>query len=165
MKENFNILSLLIALFIANATVAQTDMTVVKFDGNEMQISISQNGILSFDVENLLIKENSKVSELIVIPRAEIRKLTFSEYTGIEDALKNTFAEQKIKIYPNPATDELQIMNYELQNGEKVEIYDIAGKLRKFIVISNSSFVVVSDLSAGVYLLKINNQILKFIKK
>ena len=59
-----------------------------------------------------------------------------------------------LKIYPNPATTELRIMNYELRI-EKVEIFDLSGKqILTQIINQKSEIVNVSKLQSGTYLLK-----------
>ncbi|MDR0508198.1 MAG: T9SS type A sorting domain-containing protein [Dysgonamonadaceae bacterium] len=69
---------------------------------------------------------------------------------------------ESINIYPNPASEVLQITNYELQKGEYVEIMDITGKV---VIISETCPVNVSSLAKGIYFAKIANKIGKFIKK
>ena len=66
----------------------------------------------------------------------------------------DTFNENKIKIYPNPVTDFVQISSE--QSIKTVEVYDDLGRL------TNTSFqnqrVDVSKLSSGVYFLKITDE-------
>jgi hypothetical protein len=88
----------------------------------------------------------------------------------------NNINEQNLKIgiYPNPARNELRIMNYELRNGlqseVEVEIYDIYGRKQSngSRVTSHEITIDVSHLSAGVYLLKLidgqNSYMQRFIK-
>jgi hypothetical protein len=76
-----------------------------------------------------------------------------------------------LRIYPNPVTDELRIINYEWKSGDIVEIFDLSGR-RAYLKQINSSFFIfhssfsidVSHLTNGVYILKIGNQVAKFVK-
>jgi len=83
----------------------------------------------------------------------------------IEDDIIN-----HIRIYPNPATHELQIINYTFQNGDQVDIYNILGQ-RKLstangsIDLTHHSIIDVSTLTSGLYLLQITTQNGKVIKK
>jgi len=82
-----------------------------------------------------------------------------------ENQLINTHNPTVLQLYPNPVTNELKIENYELKEGESVQILDLAGK-----IIYNSSFINynsidVSNLFSGVYFLKIGNYIGKFVKQ
>ncbi|MBC8172550.1 MAG: T9SS type A sorting domain-containing protein, partial [Chitinophagales bacterium] len=69
-----------------------------------------------------------------------------------------------INIYPNPAADYIQISNIEqgIMN-EEVFIQNIEGRIIKTIPFSNA--INISDLSAGIYFISINNSIAKFIKE
>ncbi|MDR1544745.1 MAG: starch-binding protein [Prevotellaceae bacterium] len=61
---------------------------------------------------------------------------------------------------------ELRIINYELKEGEKIEIYDITGKTILSFAILNSQFSInVSNLQSGIYFIKTGKYTGKFIKK
>jgi len=75
----------------------------------------------------------------------------------------------EIKVYPNPAKNELIIENENLnKENETVQIIDFSGRI---IIISqfepsNSQLTIdVSHLQSGIYLLKIGNYRSKFIKE
>lgn len=73
----------------------------------------------------------------------------------------------KIKIYPNPTSDILTISN---PIGDRIEIFDIAGKLVLFASVSEQEQTLgTHDLSAGVYLVKMQEKNIrvtyKIIKK
>ncbi|KAA6302990.1 MAG: hypothetical protein EZS26_000885 [Candidatus Ordinivivax streblomastigis] len=97
----------------------------------------------------------------------------FGQLAGSDDpgtAVKKIKPEG-IRIYPNPAKNELRIVNYELRIRDKIFIYDLAGRIMSHIAIHNmqSGTIDVSALPRGMYLLKIEtesgNRVLKFIKK
>ena len=75
----------------------------------------------------------------------------------------------EIRVYPNPAGNQLKIKNYELKEGEVVEIYSVVGqKLMQLPcrdVINHVSTIDISNLANGLYFLKINNQVTKFVKE
>jgi len=82
---------------------------------------------------------------------------------GIEDVLLNN----NLSIYPNPASDFITI---KLNNSdkEKIQIYDIMGRLVKEVSISNNQKLDISKLSSGVYFVRLNNNkssTHKFIKQ
>jgi len=91
---------------------------------------------------------------------------------------------EEFKIYPNPATNNLQlIINNEQLINKNIAIYDIYGKVIKQIVIANETWqslstdsheqrscnnivnINVADLQTGVYFLKIGTTTKKFIIK
>lgn len=69
----------------------------------------------------------------------------------------------KIRIYPNPSSDYLQISN--LQGEHILLIYNLLGEKLKEVKYSENNPIDISDLSNGIYFLRTeNNQTLKFIK-
>jgi hypothetical protein len=75
--------------------------------------------------------------------------------------------ENKLKIYPNPASAQIQITGYEttrgvsqLRKGDTVEIFNTAGKLQKSVSMNNnqSTFNLdISGLSQGMYFVSVNS--------
>lgn len=74
------------------------------------------------------------------------------------------FQSKKINIYPNPTSEYLTIEHLN-QSIQKAEIYNVFGKLIKSISQENIDKIDVSYLSQGVYILKLNNTSIKFIKE
>jgi len=69
-------------------------------------------------------------------------------------------AENNIKIYPNPVIDVLQINN--IQGELNVKLYNLQGILLRQ---TNQNTLDFSDYKAGIYLLDVNGQIKKIVKK
>jgi len=70
-------------------------------------------------------------------------------------------------IYPNPVSCNLHIANRESRiKNNTIEVYNIAGLLVKQIAIkqSNEMIIKIDDLQNGIYFIKIDNSILKFVK-
>jgi hypothetical protein len=86
---------------------------------------------------------------------------TVSTTVGIADI---PFANE-LQLYPNPATSQLEIKNYELREGNKVEIYNMLGQNQLSIINYQLSIIDVSHLSAGMYVVKIGGYVGKFVKK
>ena len=68
--------------------------------------------------------------------------------------------ENNIKIYPNPVIDMLQISN--IQGEINVKLYNLQGIL---LLQTNQNTLEFSHYKAGVYLLDVNGQIKKIVKK
>ncbi|MDR0828643.1 MAG: T9SS type A sorting domain-containing protein [Prevotellaceae bacterium] len=77
----------------------------------------------------------------------------------------NEVEESNFFVYPNPATNELRIKNYELKINDVVQILDVTGKIISDFRFQISNSINVSALSQGIYFLKINNQVIKFVKQ
>jgi hypothetical protein len=78
---------------------------------------------------------------------------------GIQEVSKST-----IQIFPNPVSDFIQISG--ISDGQIIQIYNIDGRLIKSETFAPK--VNVSQLTPGVYILKINTRIsleFKFVKK
>jgi len=72
----------------------------------------------------------------------------------------------KLSISPNPATDYFMISDTKKIANQKVEILDELGRIVKILFVSeNNSRINISDLSSGVYLVKVNNITTKLIVK
>jgi hypothetical protein len=75
--------------------------------------------------------------------------------------------DSKFKISPNPANDELRVTSYELRV-TSMEIYDVYGRKQKAEgrKRENGMIMNISNLPAGLYFIKINNEFVsKFIKE
>ena len=80
-------------------------------------------------------------------------------------AVSNVSANTKITVYPNPAKDMIQIKS--AQKSEDVKIYSANGTLVKSATVENGQALNVSELPAGVYFIKTQNDAkgIKLIKK
>ena len=101
------------------------------------------------------------------------------EYEITSDGIKNKSGEEtgivetnairpEIRVYPNPATNQLKIKNYELKEDEVIEIYDVVGRtLNNYqLSIVNSQLIIdISHLANGIYFLKIGNNTVRFVKE
>ena len=86
---------------------------------------------------------------------------TVTKDTGI--LAVNDTAKNEMRIYPNPVKDQLSIEG--ISKDEKYEIYSVDGKRVNKGTISNGNTINVNALPKGVYLLKIEDKNLKFIKE
>lgn len=74
---------------------------------------------------------------------------------------------EEAKIYPNPVSDVLFMTGKEISKIQNIEIYDANGRqlMRNKLPFKNSNTVNVQQLKPGIYFLKTDTQIFKFIKK
>lgn len=89
-----------------------------------------------------------------------------SKYTGTELFTKS-FEANKFSTFPNPVNDIVTISSSENINFNGINITDINGRIVKIFKTNNVSEIQinVSDLSSGVYLMDINSDNGKVIKK
>ncbi len=103
-----------------------------------------------------------------IIPDFEVYPTIFGIRAGEDEVLdfalncnfvdiKETETAENIKIYPNPAKDEIR---YDFANDDPflIELYDMQGRKLKIINVNSSSGRLdISELNKGVYLLKFYN--------
>jgi len=87
---------------------------------------------------------------------------------NVADAIAEHHSE--IKIYPNPATSQLEIIFPKIPGVQQLKIVNTLGQLMKREKISSNHFSLnISDLNGGIYLLEIESandqQVFKFVKQ
>jgi hypothetical protein len=89
--------------------------------------------------------------------------LLVSDLEIISTATSQVKAMETFKVYPNPATSKL---NVELSAiNAKVEIYNSVGvKMDEAVVLGNRHIFDVSRYTKGLYFVKANGAVVKFIK-
>ena len=142
-------------------TGVSTGSTTVAFDWEDTygHVSFSDENVtlLSIGVENLIVNLGD-YSKNVRINIVDIE--TYSPIQTIENG---------ISVYPNPATDFIT-MSLNKIKADKLEIYDIAGKLLSTTnVNSELTEVFTGNLKSGIYLLRIYNKhqnvsTLRFVK-
>ncbi len=81
-----------------------------------------------------------------------------SKYYKYNSTSINIIQDLGITIYPNPASEQISITNKNIKIKE-VFICDIMGKqINGFLVNDNQTMLDVSNLSAGMYVAKINTE-------
>jgi hypothetical protein len=71
-----------------------------------------------------------------------------------------------LKLFPNPATNNLTVELKSFKNAEKMQIFNLTGRLLKEIILtSTKQQISIEDLPKGVYLVRVKNSAVKFIKE
>lgn len=65
----------------------------------------------------------------------------------------DSFDKTSISLYPNPAAD---FVNLQIEGKAQVQIYSLTGKQVKEFMMNDTERISISDLNAGIYLVKIN---------
>ena len=111
----------------------------------------------------LFVKEdNGNLLEIITTNDIVPNLTDWESLLGVNDLKKET-----ITVYPNPTTGELRIENGELRI-TNIEIYDIYGRKQSsnHLITSSSNYLInITNLSAGVYFLKISTETGMLIQK
>jgi hypothetical protein len=85
-------------------------------------------------------------------------KTTFSKTISLE----NNHLIEQLTIYPNPVNDVLFIENAE---GKNIEIINVLGQIVLSFSPTNNQFpITINELKSGIYFIKINDEMVRFIK-
>ncbi|VBB44754.1 hypothetical protein TRIP_D260168 [uncultured Paludibacter sp.] len=132
---------------------------ILSIDGTEKSVNIQDLKNITFFDSNLNLNYWSGTNESL--PTNSIRKLIFTSATGLHKLDDNKI----ITVYPNPVIDFIALKNTSANN-INVSIYSITGALiLSQQQLSATQTINVSNLQKGLYFLKVNNQVIKFIKQ
>jgi hypothetical protein len=86
-------------------------------------------------------------------------------FTSVQD--NNPVGDQstELMVYPNPATDEIEIPGIENAIMQEIEIFNILGEKVITTQLTASNKINVGHLPTGMYIIKIGDKITKFIKR
>ena len=93
-----------------------------------------------------------------VIVDHDIILAAFFNSTGVEET-----GLENVSLYPNPANDNLHIEG--LEGEHEVQIYNAFGMLVKTVNLDGSNEISVGELSAGLYIIRIDGHPLRFMKE
>lgn len=118
---------------------------------------------IDFPKYNRLEDVSSNLGRLSISYRTQLKSSCYA-MTEVNEVKNNS-----LYLQPNPCYDKLKLININNQTSysTKIEIYNSFGQRTGFYEFSNELNEIeidVSHLSSGIYLIKINNSSLKFIK-
>ncbi len=144
--------------------------TITKNSGfSNVQTFSPNNGftLIDFSTEGGIDNSEKNVDELIISATGNGDYLALDAFTwGAETLSTNMFEfeQNKVKIFPNPSTDFIEISGLDKTTNYK--LHDILGKEIKKGIISNNEIINIQNLTNGMYFLKFGNgNTIKFIKE
>ena len=139
------------------ASAQVPSVVAITSDGNEYEYRLAS-------VEEILFETNRGSSSMTLVGKDGI------QVEGIQTLLFGTMADvptsidesgvAKVYAYPNPVVNTLNVLG--ISETEPLFVYDLSGKC---LMTETGNKVEVSNLTNGTYILKVNNQCIKFIKK
>lgn len=156
-------------IFQITASIDESGLLGGVIDPPEGVTLISKGNSLTYTIEpNILHKVKSVVVDDVDL--GPLTSYTFSNVTSnhtivikfvdITDGIENTEISQ-LSVYPNPTTGLVKIENYTL-GVEPIQLYDISGKM---VLETRDMSFNIAHLSAGVYVLKVDEYRIKIIKQ
>lgn len=148
-------------------TMWSTNMEVNSFNRAKAYISHYTNGIWDADVASAASMSGSMYS----MTRTGIT--TFSPFAVFDEnttlSVDDVVANTNISLYPNPATDVINISVDGSNSNMNAEIYNVSGQMVYQGAVQNNSSINISNLPDGMYYIKLNgetaNGTQKFIKQ
>ncbi|MFA8450592.1 MAG: T9SS type A sorting domain-containing protein [Bacteroidales bacterium] len=144
---------LVVATTHTNSNLNSDFEIIVSLNYGEKWNVISSKHLEYFNSQCVAYKYHSDVQMMtayITTPDIGVISYNFNGLkTGIGD---NKELSNEIAIAPNPATDKIYVLNALSSQIQKVQIFDLNGKLKKEVLQQNT--INIQDLEHGVYLLK-----------
>lgn len=149
---------IILMLCVCTSLKAQsTVMNVMMNDGTSQSFVMSDADRVYFLGNTYLIVEEADNANITSIRLDDIRKITCSEVEGVTEDL-----QPAVSILPNPTRNVMMLHN--LEGSQEVKIYALSGQLVKSLEASSGQPIDVSDLSAGVYMVRTQSCTLKMMK-
>lgn len=138
---------------------SQTLLGIKKVDGTEKFLGLSTLNKITFSDVNLYLNYIGGNSESLSF--SSVRKIVFSTVAGVN----NTLADTKVmQLYPNPAANYIFLKNAP-EGDLSAAIYSVTGsQVLNICLGADVRQIEISCLPKGLYLLKVNNQVVKFSK-
>lgn len=153
---------LFLLVVMAGLTNARGQSLVLQLtNGTEETKDILALQKVFFADENLNINYRNGSSELFNV--TNLSKIYFHPLSSSVTTIAGT--GKVISVYPNPAISTLNVKN--VSNGEaSFTIFRMDGAIvMKSQLVSGNSSIDIASLNGGLYLLKIDNQVVRFIKE
>ena len=156
-----------------NFRIFVTNATDYHYDNFYDYLNVSMDSVFNLDLsyethnyDSLYLQIMYVSSDTLTVPQrwADLKKIYFIEN---DEGIDEINSKSSFSIYPNPATNNVQIIinNEQLKNkAGKIKIYDIRAKLVKEFKIQNSKFIIqIGDLEKGIYFVQIGTGTQKLI--
>lgn len=139
------------------ASAQVPSVVAITSDGDESEYRLAV-------VEEILFETNQGSSSMTLVGKdgfqvGRIQTLLFATIQDVPTSIDES-AETQVYAYPNPVVNTLNVLG--VSDTEPLFVYDLSGKC---LMTERGNKVEVSNLTKGTYILKVNNQCIKFIKK
>jgi hypothetical protein len=163
MKTKLVFLLLFLMIFSAPQQTDAQGLYVRTYDQKVKAFDLTTLQSLSFLDNSLLLKKLSGTSETYNL--STVSALYFNSlYTGSNIITVNG-KDKQMTIFPNPGTHYIRISRIP-SSTVAVSVISLDGRIRmQTEITSDNPLLQIDELERGMYLLKINNQVIKFIKQ
>lgn len=160
MKHLKSSLVMLLLLGTVLLSAQNKELAILLGDQSVTRISLDNLQKITFDATTMQIHLNS--GEVSGIPMGDIRYFNFDSKTGLNPMVAN---EASWSVYPTRAADWISFSSLD-EGSHQVKIYSVSGQLVHEQLISNSEEQIqINHLNKGIYVVRIGNRALKFVKE
>ena len=143
---------------LQNSTLASSFIPTVTISGSR---GLSSFNAKQLDVSNGLWKPVVDNGEYLNVYKVDFPfVINFTNSMGVDEKMQY---DNRVQVYPNPVKDVFRINNPEKFKISEIEISDTSGRVVKTLKANNDYNI--SDLSKGIYILKIKNDGITKISK
>ena len=144
----------MLLLFVVVTASAQSALVIELRDGSNATFLLAEKPCVTFVGELLNIVSSSVSMEL---KRGDVKNWRFS---GTPSSVENVAEDAKVTLEDNA------LLVSGVTDGAAIVLYTVGGVVvKRSEVIEGGCTILLDDLSAGVYIVKYNNTVFKFIKK
>lgn len=141
-------------------TFAQTQILEIhRWNQSSVQVILEDLQKITFSGNNLVL--NMKSGDLNPIPTSDVRNLMFGIVTGIQSKADKS---SSISVFPNPAVNYIRI-NGVGAKAIPVSVYSLSGQIVLQQIYQEGGEIVIANLHPGIYILRANDRVFKFIKE
>ncbi len=157
-KKHLLLAALLLPLAVTTIQAAEVHAIItISNDGSETKYELATVQKVTFAESGMVVECKNTAAKV-----ENVRCISFSTIATTPDITTNNSALEgtELFVYPNPVAETLRIDGAEA--GSTFIIYDLQGRT---LLQTTEPQVNVSSLAQGSYLIKIGNQVVKFVKK
>lgn len=159
-KKRLPTIILLVLMFVVCHANAQSILIIKKADNTQQAYNLSDIQKLTFSDTNLVVNVIDGTTPTLA--KSEVKSIVFNnENSGIGEDLAD---ETKVIVFPNPSSDFIYVETNK-EEASEITIYNTQGQLVIRAKMPSGYPINISSLVAGVYVLKVENQTIKLLKK
>lgn len=140
-----------------NVSAQTVSLDIKKTNGSDQSIPLSAIRKINFSGSGLIL--NYMTGNTDSVGFSTIKLLAFTSITALNNPELNT----NLVAYPNPTSNYVYLKNLDF-NATTIAIYAVSGCKIADLPVSNNRLDI-SNLSRGLYLLKIHNRVIKISKQ
>ncbi len=147
---------------VLDSNLIDTVVTAFTYDTTNGTFYVTQTDFFSFSSGRVYDRAGNRTDTLQVGFSPEVVRMYYDQFVGIDE--EAAAAEVNFFVYPNPATDFIQIEK-QTKGSASFRLFDQQGRLvQEMNLINQSTTLNVEDLPSGLYFIELSTQQKRFAK-